>query len=109
MDHSPAPEYLRALALRVEVSEDAAHSAAYPQQQFCDIAVFCADGTRLAGRCTMTKGEPDNPVREPELEKKFFELGVPVWGEPLTQQVYASFSSLDTVRDMGAVAGQYLL
>ena len=90
---------IRELALRVEVTENAAYTAAYPKEQICDITVVCEDGTRFSGRCTMTKGEPDNPVTEAELEKKFFELGVPVWGEALAQQLYGTFTKLEAVRD----------
>ncbi|HEV2009241.1 MAG TPA: hypothetical protein VGQ88_11025, partial [Burkholderiales bacterium] len=100
---------IRELALRVEVTENAAYTAAYPKEQICDITVVCENGARFSGRCTMTKGEPGNPVREAELRQKFFELGVPIWGEPLAQRVYGTFSDLESVRDMGAVADEFLV
>lgn len=100
---------VQSLARRVEVAENTAYTDAYPREQRCDLTVECKDGRRYIGRCTMTKGEPDNPVTEAELERKFFELGVPVWGEPLAQQLYATFTRLETVRDMRAVGEQFLL
>ena len=100
---------IRELALRVEVTENSAYTAAYPQQQICHLAVECTDGSRFAGRCTMTKGEPDNPVRSDELTRKFFELGAPVWGEALTQQLYGAVSDLENIRDLRAVGEQFLL
>lgn len=100
---------IRELALRVEVTENAAYTAAYPKEQICDITVACEDGTRFSGRCTMTKGEPGNPVREAELRHKFFALGAPIWGEPLAQRVYGTFSDLESVRDMRAVADEFLV
>ena len=100
---------IRALALRVEVTENAAYSERYPQEQLCDLTVECADGTRHTGRCTMTKGEPCYPVSEAELEKKFFELGVPIWGEPLVRWLHTTFSKIEAVRDMGTVAETFLV
>ena len=108
-DAAVANPVIRDLALRVEVSESAAHTAAYPQQQVCDLEVFCKDGVRYTGRCTMTKGEPGNPVTGPELERKFFELGEPIWGKPLAERVYATFAGVEKVRDMRAVAEELLL
>ncbi len=108
-DAAVANPAIRDLALRVEITENAAYTAAYPRQQICDLEVFCDDGTTLRGRCTTTKGEPDNPVTEAELLKKFHELGDPVWGRELTEKLCATFCKLDSVRDMGAVADQYLL
>ena len=108
-DAAVANPVIRDLALRVEVSESAAHTAAYPQQQVCDLEVFCKDGVRYTGRCTMTKGEPGNPVTASELERKFFELGEPIWGKSLAQRVYTTFSDLEKVGDMRAVAETFLL
>ena len=100
---------IRELALRVEVTEDAAYTAAYPQQQICDLTVFCADGATFHGRCTTTKGEPANPVSEAELRHKFFELGEPVWGRELTGRLCKTFCQLENARDMGAIADQFVL
>jgi 2-methylcitrate dehydratase PrpD len=108
-DAAVANPAIRALALRVEVTENAAYSAAYPQQQICDLAIFCTDGTTLRGRCTTTKGEPDNPVREDELLRKFYELGEPVWGRALAGRLCATFCKLDEARDMGVIADEFLL
>jgi 2-methylcitrate dehydratase PrpD len=108
-DAAVANPAIRALALRVEVTENAAYTAAYPQQQICDLEVFRDDGITFQGRCTTTKGEPDNPVREDELLRKFYELGEPVWGRALAGRLCATFCKLDEARDMGVIADEFLL
>ncbi|OGA39614.1 MAG: hypothetical protein A3G24_25335 [Betaproteobacteria bacterium RIFCSPLOWO2_12_FULL_62_13] len=100
---------IRRLAARVEVRENPAYSAAYPREQKCDVVVTLKDGTALTGRCTMTKGEPANPIREEELTRKFFELGTPIWGEALARQVHDVFMHLEAVRDWRAIAARFLL
>jgi len=57
----------------------------------------------------MTKGESGNPIRDEELKSKFFELGVPLWGDALTTQVYEEFMHLENVNDLKASAGKWLL
>ncbi|MDB5808803.1 MAG: hypothetical protein JWN94_925 [Betaproteobacteria bacterium] len=100
---------IQALAQRVEITENTRYSDAYPREQICDLDVVFNDGTKLSGRCTTTKGEPDNPVTVAELVKKFHELGDPVWGGQLTEKLRTTFCRLETVRDMGDVADQFLL
>lgn len=100
---------IQQLATRVEVRENPAYTAAYPRKQRCDLAVTLKDGTAFAGRCTMTKGEPGNEIRDEELTRKFFELGTPIWGETLVQHVYDVFMQLEDVRDVRGIADRFLL
>ena len=108
-DKAVANPVIRDLALRVEVTENTDHTAAYPRQQICDLEVFCKDGTRYRGRCTMTKGEAGNPVTAAELERKFFELGEPIWGRALAERTYGVFSAIEEVGNMNDVANDLLL
>lgn len=108
-DAAVANPVIQRLAARVGVKENPAYTAAYPREQRCDLVVTLTDGTALTGRCTMTKGEPDNPIREEELTRKFFELGTPVWGEALTQQLHDAFTRIEAVRDWRAIADRFLL
>ena len=57
------------------------YTARYPAEQPCDVRIVMSDGQALEGRCTITKGEPSKPHRPEELQAKFMQLGVPVWGE----------------------------
>src|SRR6185436_20355641 len=75
------------LASCVVLKENPAYTAVYPKEQWCEISVTMDDGRTLTGSCSMTKGEPGNPVTEEELVKKFRELGTPVWGEKLTEEL----------------------
>ena len=100
---------IQRVAANVNVSENPAHTAAYPQQQRCDLKVLLDDGTTLTGACAMTKGEPGNPISEQELTHKFFELGSPIWSREVTQRLYDTFMQIETVTDMRLLAGRFSL
>ena len=96
---------IRDLMLRVDLQEDTDFTRRYPQQQMCLLGVVLKDGTRLEGRCEVMRGEPENPHAPAEIEKKFFDLGTPVWGQKLAAQVYADSLRLAEIADMRDFAG----
>ena len=95
---------VQALAARVSVEEDPAFTAAYPAQQRCFVRLRLKRGGTLEGTCTVTKGEPSNPHAPSELERKFFELGTPIWGDEATKRLYRACMTLETLADFRAFA-----
>ena len=90
------------LAMRVEVTEVPAYTAAFHARQIVDLKIVCKDGRRFSGRCDVTRGEPDNPHAPADIEKKFQQLATPVWGEQLARDVYAGCMKLETIPDLRA-------
>ncbi len=99
-----ANQKVRALAARVSVEEDPAFTAAYPAQQRCIVTLRLKRGATIEGHCTVTKGEPSNPHEPSELERKFFELGTPIWGDEATKRLYHACMTLETLPDFHAFA-----
>ena len=99
-----ANQKVQALAARVSVEEDPAFTAAYPAQQRCIVTLRLKRGATLEGHCTVTKGEPSNPHEPSELERKFFELGTPIWGDEATKRLYHACMTLETLPDFHAFA-----
>jgi 2-methylcitrate dehydratase PrpD len=99
-----ANQKVQALAARVSVEEDPASTAAYPAQQRCTVTLRLKRGATLEGHCTVTKGEPSNPHEPSELERKFFELGTPIWGDEATKRLYHACMTLETLPDFHAFA-----
>lgn len=108
-DEAVANPKVQALAQRVDLREDAAHTARYPEEQICDLRIVLKNGAVHEGRCTVMKGEPANPHRPEELEGKFFDLGVPVWGEAVTRRLYEGCMDLERIADFRAFADQFAL
>ena len=108
-DAAVADADVQALAQRVDLREDPAHTARYPKETPCDVRVVMKDGTVHEGRCTVMKGEPTNPHKPEDLQGKFFELGMPVWGEPTTKKLFEGLMDVENIDDFAAFADSFSL
>jgi 2-methylcitrate dehydratase PrpD len=95
---------IQALSARVEVQEEASYTARYPAEQPCDVRIVMSDGQTLDGHCTITKGEPSKPHQPEELQAKFMQLGLPVWGEPVTRRLLEGCMRLEEMPDFSRFA-----
>jgi len=100
---------IQALAQRVDLREDEAFTARYPQEQPVAVRITMRDGAVHEGRCTVTKGEPANPHKPEELTAKFFELGEPIWGKDVTRSLYEGLMRLEHLPDFRAFADGFSL
>jgi len=66
-------------------------------------------GETLEGHCTVTKGEPSNPHEPSELERKFFELGTPIWSDAVTKRLYRACMTLESLPDFRTFAAELTL
>jgi len=97
------------LVSRVFVTENLSYTAAFPEKQFCDVAISLTDASVIKGRCEVTKGEPSNPHKPEELQGKFFELGAPAWGKGVTQKLYDGLMNLEAISDFRSFADELTL
>ena len=96
---------VQALAGRVDLQEDQAHTARYPGQTPCTLRIATRGGDVYSGECVVMKGEPANPHKPEELKGKFFELGTPVWGPAVTAELFQGLMGIDKIPDV-AVFGR---
>lgn len=106
-DEAVAVPEVQALCRRVEMREEPAYTAEYPRRQLCDVKIVLRDGRCLEGRSERMKGEPENPYAPDELERKYFELVKPVWGEPLAQRVLTDCMRLHEITDFTAYSSGF--
>ncbi len=102
-------EAIQALAARVDLKEDAGFTARYPAEQICDLKIVLAGGKFFEGRCMIMKGEPANPHTTAELEGKFMQLGVPVWGEETARRLLEGCMTLERIDNFGTFADRFNL
>lgn len=100
---------VQALIAKVDVSEDPAYTQAYPDKQLCDVVIHLKDGGTVRGRCEIMKGEPGNPHRPEEVEKKFYDLTVPVWGGKRANDLYSALLRLEDVADLRVFGAGFAL
>ncbi len=92
---------VQALARRVFVTEDPAHTAAYPATQRCDLQIRLRDGRMLNGHCEIMRGEPENPHSTDALRQKFFDLAVPLWGQGSATTLYDACMNIEGIEHFG--------
>ncbi len=100
---------VRALMMKVRVTEEPAYTAAYPAKHLCDVAIHMRDGRVVRGRCEIMRGESANPHPPEEIEKKFFDLTVPVWGVERANKLYHGLMRLEDVSNFGEFGAGFAL
>ncbi len=108
-DAAVANPAVQALVQRVFVREEPTYTARYPKEQPVNVRITLKNGTTYEGNCTVTKGEPANPHTPADLTGKFFELGEPIWGKPVTQTLFDRLMKIEEISDFRALAGEMLL
>jgi 2-methylcitrate dehydratase PrpD len=91
----------------VEVQEESSYTARYPAEQPCDVRIVLSDGRALEGHCLITKGELARPHRPEELQAKFMQLGVPLWGEPVTRRLLQECLAIEKAPDLSRFAQEF--
>lgn len=90
---------IQALAAKVDVAEDPTFTAGYPKEQRVDLRIVMDDGGVHEGRCSITKGELARPHRPEEIEAKFRQLAVPLWGEERAGRLLEACRKLEEILD----------
>lgn len=108
-DAAVANADVQALAQRVDLQEDKAHTARYPAETPCEVKIVMKDGATHAGSCSVMKGEPSNPHSADDLKGKFFDLGTPVWGDATTRKLFEGLMDVESIRDFRTFAQSFEL
>ena len=93
------------LASRVEMIEVPELNRNFPQEIPARVRIALKDGTAIEGKCDMPKGERANPHSPQEIERKYYQLATPVWGEPLARRIRESCMTLERLGSLEEFAG----
>ncbi|MEO7241264.1 MAG: MmgE/PrpD family protein [Variovorax sp.] len=99
-DEAVADPRIRALAARIDVSEEAAYTAAYPREQKVSLTIHLNDGRQIDGRCTITSGEPTRPHAAADLQRKYRDLAEPIWGANRANQLRDALLAIEDCPDV---------
>lgn len=97
------PEVL-AMARKVRWEVDPEAERLWPKRYPCQVTIKLTDGRSVSSRVEWPKGDPENPVSEPELRTKFLTLATPVLGEPGAQRIYDAISSVAQAGSLAQIA-----
>ncbi len=67
------PEILN-LSQKVKVEENEFYTKLVPKKRPALVEITMADGNKMHNRVDLPKGEPENPMKDKEVQKKFIEL-----------------------------------
>jgi 2-methylcitrate dehydratase PrpD len=93
------------LAARVSVSEDEAFTAMTPARRPARVVLHYAGGGRRERTVTGSKGDPDQPMTDGELEAKFHGLCDPVIGPDKARRVWNGVGELEQMARLDAITG----
>lgn len=96
---------VRELAARVQVAEDPAFTALTPARRPARVTLTLGDGRVLSQTVMGSRGDPDQPLTEAELEAKFMQLITAVVGTERARQAWHRMGSLATERSLDATLG----
>ncbi|GIW09662.1 MAG: hypothetical protein KatS3mg061_0719 [Dehalococcoidia bacterium] len=94
---------LRALAERVDVSEDPEWEALSPRWRGATVTVVLRDGRTLTGETLYPTGDPEKPMLPEQVREKFQQLVAPVVGAAATaaaMQAVAALATLPTLEPL---------
>ncbi|MGH8666890.1 MAG: MmgE/PrpD family protein [Burkholderiales bacterium] len=93
------------LASRVQMIEIPEMNANFPTEIPARVKIVMKDGASYEGSVSVPKGERGNQHSAEELERKFFQLASPVWGDQLSRTVRESCLSIDRLENVRDLAG----
>jgi 2-methylcitrate dehydratase PrpD len=86
---------IRALMERIELAVDPELDASFPGQRAARVAIRTGDGQSVQYYQPNRKGDPEEPLRDEDLDGKFDELAGPVLGEAKARELLARLWRLD--------------
>ena len=93
------------LATRVQMIEVPEMNKNFPAEIPARVKVVMKDGKSYEGSVMVPKGERGNQHSPEELERKFYQLAKPVWGDELSRKVRESALSVEKLSNVADFAG----
>ena len=90
----------RALMRKIVLAVDPELDAAFPGQRAARVAIHLRDGRTLSHLQPFRKGDPEAPLSDLELERKYRELADPVLGSAAAGALYEKLLRMETMETM---------
>ncbi len=76
------------------LTESETYNARFPAERWAHVAFTLTDGTHLTSEPAIARGNPENPLTDDEITKKFYLLANPVLGTDRAQRIAVLVSQL---------------
>jgi 2-methylcitrate dehydratase PrpD len=94
------------LAEKVEVVKDDELDALYDEKWPAIVEVWTKDGRLLSARRDIMKGEPEDPVSDQELRRKFDSLTADAVSADRSEQIWETVFRLEKLKDLSELIGR---
>jgi len=78
----------------MKLTEHADYNKAFPQDRFAHVHVTLIDGTVFKSERHQAVGDPETPLSDDEIRRKYFGLAEPVLGEKRAKDIDCIISGL---------------
>jgi 2-methylcitrate dehydratase PrpD len=99
-------EAVRALALRVDVREDAKLTAMMPDFRPASVTITFKDGSRTEASTTTNKGDTEDPYTPGELGEKYYELTTRAWDRATAEAVHGDILAIEELADVNTLTAR---
>lgn len=96
------PEILR-LSDGIQFEESDEYNAAFPAHRFAKVVLVLKNGERLVSARTEARGDPESPVSDEELRRKFRAYTVPVIGASRSNAIEVAIRDLDKSKNISVL------
>ncbi|WP_267939960.1 MmgE/PrpD family protein [Paraburkholderia sp. HD33-4] len=96
-------ESVRSLMSRCTLQTDTVMSASFPARRCARVTVTIIDGRQVSGSVTHRRGDPESPLSDDDLNRKFDALCTPVVGHDQARRLREQIWQLDSI-DVAEVA-----
>ncbi|MDI7259098.1 MAG: MmgE/PrpD family protein [Thermodesulfobacteriota bacterium] len=96
--------YVLALAEKVDVVKDDELDALYDEKWPAIVEVTTKDGRLLSARRDIMKGEPEDPISDEELKRKFISLAADAVSDDRAEQLWQAIFRLEELKSVSELA-----
>lgn len=91
---------IKDLAHKVTVKEDLSLTALMPHKRPSRVRVTFTDGREIEAETLINKGDFEDPYTDDELERKYYALTGPIWGQKVAEQIFSGIMTLEDSEDV---------
>jgi len=84
----------------VKVKPDPIADKASPEKMIATVEVTTSRGRQFSAYIELPKGDPQNPMKNEELRKKFMSLAIPILGKAQTEKLTRTINALDKIESV---------
>ena len=93
---------------RVDLQEDKSYTARFPKEQPVTVRIMMTR-RHVPTAIASSQRRGGETAHGGRVAGKFFELGEPVWGQPVTQKLYDGLMKLESIADFRVFADGFSL